>query len=216
MNRRESVQLVRYVRALCPSQKIDEFTPDAWFDILAGYGLEECRIACAALAVRQPYIAPSEIITEVRKARRERLENFQYEPPVDEQDPKYIQRLRGQLRAVASGAVPAPTAAPMLTGGPHKDIEDRFAAIGRDVPGEDPIRRPGSLGVECTRCKALVGRSCKTPGGKRRKPHPERSAAAGVPGSVAPLDPDVARREAERRRLASRTLLSMRVPDEAS
>lgn len=216
MNSREAVLLVRYVRALCPSQKIDEFTPDAWFDILAAYDLDACRNACAALAHRQPYIAPSEIITEVRRERRARLENFAYEPPAVEQDPKYIQRLRGQLRAVASGEVPAPSTAPMLTGGPHKDIADQFAGVGRAIPGEE-IRRPGSLGVECPRCRALVGRQCKTPGGKRRsKAHPERSAAAGVPGSVAPLDPEVARVEAERRRLASRTLLSMIVPDEAS
>lgn len=215
MNNREAVILTRYVRALCPAQKIDEFTPDAWHDVLADYGLDECRTACTALAVEQPFIAPSEIIDEVRRTRRERLENFQYQPPAAEQDPKYIQRLRGQLRAVASGAVPAPTTAPMLTGGPHKDIEDHFAGIGRKIPAAD-IRRPGSLGVECPRCKALVGRPCKTPGGKRRKAHPDRSAKAGVPGSVAPLDPDTAAREAERRRLASRTLLQMRTPDEAS
>ena len=215
MNSREAVLLVRYVRALCPSQKIDEFTPDAWFDILAAYDLDACRSACAALAHRQPFIAPSEIITEVRRERRARLENFAYEPPPVEQDPRYIQRLRGQLRAVASGEVPAPTTAPMLAGGPHDDVVDRLAGVGRNIPAEE-IRRPGSLGVECTRCRARIGRPCTTPRGKRRNPHPERSAAAGVPGSVAPLDPEVARVEAERRRLASRTLLSMHVPDEAS
>jgi hypothetical protein len=214
VNSREAVVLVRYVRALCPSQKIDEFTPDAWFDLLAGYDLDDCRAACAQLAVRQPFIAPSEIIDEVRKARRDRLENFTYDPPPAERDPKYLDRLRGQLRAVASGAVPAPTEAPMLTGGPHDDVADRLAGIGRAIPEDGPGRRPGSRGVECPTCSALIGRDCKTPGGSRRAPHVARSAAAGVPGVDAPLDPEQARREAERRQRASRTLLDM--GDEAS
>lgn len=207
MNSRETVQLVRYVRALCPSQKIDEFTPDAWYDLLAGYGLADCQAACKRLAVRQPFIAPSEIIDEVRKDRRERLANFAYDPPSAERDPEYLERLRGQLRAVASGAVPAPTEAPMLTGPPHDDVIEHLAAIGRAVPGDGPARRPGSRGVECPTCSALIGRDCKTPGGSRRAPHVARSAAAGVPGVEQPLSPEQARQEAERRQRASRTLL---------
>ena len=217
MNSREAVLLVRYVRALCPSQKIDEFTPDAWFDLLAAYELDDCRAACAALAVRQPFIAPSEIITEVRRERRARLENFTYDPPAADRDPKYLDRLRGQLRAVASGAVPAPADAPMLTGGPHKDVTERLAdmgAVGKQVPGDEPVRRPGSLGVECPTCRALVGKGCKAPGGLQRKPHAARAVAADVPGSVAPMDPELAHAEAERRRLASRTLLDQ-MPDGA-
>lgn len=70
MTHEETVILTRYVRACCPQQAIDEFTPDAWHDLLGGYGLAECRAAVATVARRQPFVAPAEIIAEVRRAQR--------------------------------------------------------------------------------------------------------------------------------------------------
>lgn len=62
--------MTRYVRACCPQQAIDEFTPDAWHDLLGGYSLADCRAAVAAVTRRQPFVAPAEIIAEVRRSRR--------------------------------------------------------------------------------------------------------------------------------------------------
>jgi hypothetical protein len=70
MTHEETVILVRYVRACCPQQAMDEFTPDAWHDLLGGLSLRECREAVAVVARRQPFVAPAEVIAEVRRAGR--------------------------------------------------------------------------------------------------------------------------------------------------
>lgn len=209
MNNREAVMLVRYVRALCPNQKIDEYTPDAWSDVIADYELDDCRAACVALAARQPFIAPAEIITEVRKTRRARLENFIYEPPAIESTEEFLDNLRRQIAGVASGAIPAPTTAPALTGGPHKSVEEHLAGIGQQIPGRDEPRPPryGPLGVHCPNCYSPIGRPCRTPHGKERRPHTARLAAAGTPGVDAPLPPEQAAAEEARRRKASQAHL---------
>lgn len=208
MNNREAVMLVRYVRALCPSQKIDEFTPDAWSDVLAGYELDDCRAACVALAARQPFIAPAEIITEVRKARRTRLENFVYKPAELETPEEYLDNYRRQIAAVASSAVPAPTERPALTGPPHKSVEKHLAGIGQLPTDEPRPPRYGPLGVHCSACYAPIGRQCKTPHGKPRGPHQVRQAAVNVPGVDQPLPPDQAAAEEHRRRQAARIHLA--------
>jgi hypothetical protein len=108
MNELEAVKLARYVRALCPQQKFDEYTADAWGDVLARYDFEDCKAAAAELGQRQPFIAPAEIIAEVRKHRRTRLQNFQYEPePGDDNPREYLRRLRAQIADVADGHRPA-------------------------------------------------------------------------------------------------------------
>lgn len=56
--------LTRYIKALCPQQAIDEFTPDAWHDVLAELNFEVARYAAMRIAHRQPFISPSELITE--------------------------------------------------------------------------------------------------------------------------------------------------------
>ena len=48
----ETVALARYVRALCPAQRFDEYTPDAWHDLLHRYTRDEARAAAAAVAGR--------------------------------------------------------------------------------------------------------------------------------------------------------------------
>lgn len=159
-------------------------------------------------------VTATDVIDLAKKARATRLEHFSYEPPAGdrERDPKFIERLRGQLQACASGAEPAPTVGLLLTGGPHPAIEGWSQGIGRHIPAEEEetfVLRPGSFGVECPTCKALIGRPCKTPGKARRGPHEARRAAAGVPGASAPLPPEQAAAETERRRIASQTLLAL-------
>jgi hypothetical protein len=61
----ETVIITRYVKACCPQQAIDEFTPDAWHELLGAFGYQECRDAVTAVARRQPFVAPAEIIAEI-------------------------------------------------------------------------------------------------------------------------------------------------------
>lgn len=49
---------------------MDEYTPDAWHDLLGDLDLADCRAAVAAVAKRQPFVAPAEIIAEIRRAKR--------------------------------------------------------------------------------------------------------------------------------------------------
>lgn len=76
MNRPEAVMLCRYVKACCPQQAIDEYTPDAWFDLLGALAFDDCKAAVIALAQRQPFVAPAEIKTEVKRLRRDRIVAF--------------------------------------------------------------------------------------------------------------------------------------------
>lgn len=117
MTPEETVLLARYVRALCPQQKFDEYTPDAWHDVLGDFTLDEARAAAATVARQQAFVAPGEIATEVRKARRALVSvDAETEPPnVDPNNvPLYLRQIRTHRRNVATGqtpAIPALTAA---------------------------------------------------------------------------------------------------------
>lgn len=104
MTPRETVLLTRYAKACCPQQAIDEYTPDAWHDLLGDLRLDDCRQAVATIAQRQPFVAPAEIRAEVRRIRDGRLEGFRYVPVDGDDDPKvYLASLRAQRTAVADG-----------------------------------------------------------------------------------------------------------------
>jgi hypothetical protein len=103
---RETVLLVRYVRACCPQQRMDEFTPDAWHDLLGDLTLDDCKRAVQEIASRQPFVAPSEIRAEVRRIRDERLNRDPVPAPPAEllDDPAaYAEYLQQATRQAASG-----------------------------------------------------------------------------------------------------------------
>lgn len=79
MKSTEAAMLCRYVAACCPQQKFDEYTPDAWFDLLGDLPFDLAKLAAAEVAKRQPFVSPSEIRgalsrmrASVRKALREK------------------------------------------------------------------------------------------------------------------------------------------------
>jgi hypothetical protein len=73
MNPAESLALTRYVKAGCPQQAFDEFTPDAWHDLLSDLRFVDCKEAAKRIARRQPFCAPAEIRAEVHRLRSERI-----------------------------------------------------------------------------------------------------------------------------------------------
>lgn len=102
----ETVVLVRYVKACCPHQAMDEYTPDAWYDLLGDLALADCKQAVQAVARRQPFVAPAEIRSEVRRIQDERLASIPIPPPPPElldDPPAYIARLRESAKQIASG-----------------------------------------------------------------------------------------------------------------
>jgi hypothetical protein len=165
----ETVALARYVRALCPQQKFDEYTPDAWHDVLGAYQLDDARAAAAAVAGRQPFVAPAEIITEIRRRRGDTASDIVGPgqpaeiPDADPDDiPAYLAAVRDQRTRAATGQLkPRPMRA-LLT------------SVGRGVPGTDrPVRGP--LDVACPKCESAPRRACRTPNGRRMAViHPAR------------------------------------------
>lgn len=177
MNPDETVLLARYVRALCPQQKFDEYTPDAWHDVLGPYRLAEARVAAAAVARRQPFVSPAEIIAEIRQRRADSAADFvgpglpAAVPDADPDDVQaYLAALRQQRTRAADGQ--------QLT---RRPVAALVAGVGRKVPTKDlpEVRRPGPLGMVCPQCDAPIGRPCRLPGGAERgKPHPARRRVA--------------------------------------
>lgn len=136
---------------------------------------------------RRYRVTTPDVISIARRLRRDRLENFVYEPNPDETPQQYLARLRDQIAAVASGQQAAPIAAPALEGAPHPSVALAAAGVGREVPGEPAtVRRPGPHSVTCPKCQAPVGRPCRLPDGKKRDvPHPaRRRVSRGEPASI--------------------------------
>ncbi|WP_431999284.1 zinc finger domain-containing protein [Streptomyces sioyaensis] len=176
----QTVVLARYVRALCPQQRFDEYTPDAWHDVLGAYPLDEARAAAAHCASVRPFVSPSEIIAAIRQARSDRDRDLQGPgqyaeiPDADPDDVHaYLAALRGQRTRAAAGQP--------LTARP---IGELTAGVTREIPSADPavatVRRSGPLGIECPRCGAPIGKGCRSTYRKRRlaDPHPARIDAA--------------------------------------
>ncbi|WP_381801051.1 hypothetical protein [Streptomyces niveus] len=218
MTPEEAVVLARYVRALCPQQKFDEYTADAWHDVLGEWPLPAARAAAAAVAKQQPFVSPAEIIGEIRKQRDARADSFQGPglpaeiPDADPDDvPAYLAALREQrTRAADGGELKRRPVAELIAG-----VVDSFGETpGRDVPAEvEEVRRPGPLGVDCPSCGAAIGRPCRVEVGNRRRelrtPHAARSRVAT--GGPAELESPA---EIERRREASAARLQQLAADE--
>jgi len=106
VTREETVMLCRYVKACCPQQAIDDFTPDAWHDLLGDLTLADCRAAVMVVGKRQPFVAPAEIRAEVRRQRADRLSrNPLPAPPAELTDDQaaYKRWLDGQITSIANG-----------------------------------------------------------------------------------------------------------------
>jgi hypothetical protein len=197
----ETVVLARYVRALCPQQKFDSYTPDAWHDVLGEYRLADARAAAAAVAKRQPFVSPAEIIGEITRQRGERADAFQgpgLSAEVPDADPDDVQAYLAALREQRTRAADGHELKP-------RKVAALLAGVGREVPPEiAAVKRPGPLGIECPACGAAIGRPCRMDSGRERAPH---SARFGRDERV----------EVERRKAASARILASQqnedVPD---
>ena len=83
MNPAESLLLCRYVKAACPQQAVDKYTPDTWHDLLGDLDFEQASSAVKELCKRQPFVSPSEVRDEVKAIRARRIDRFKYVHPSD-------------------------------------------------------------------------------------------------------------------------------------
>lgn len=122
MNGQEAAALCRYTKACCPQQKFDEWTPDAWHDLLGDIDVDAAQRAVRAVAKRQPFVSPSEIRGEVTRERnRLSMELGAMQPPAhieaiedpEEFDRAYRAWLNDAREMLASGGYVPPTTEPL-------------------------------------------------------------------------------------------------------
>lgn len=70
MNAHEAAILCRATKAVCPSQKFDEQTPDFWHLLLEDIGFDDAKHALIEVAKRQPFVSPAEIRAQVAQTNR--------------------------------------------------------------------------------------------------------------------------------------------------
>lgn len=240
MNKKEAAVLLAHAAAF-DNRQPSEAAAEAWAAALHDVTFDhDAKAAIAAYYTTPPqnpserlWILPHHVRTLRSKIRSKRLENFQYEPLPDETPTEFLARYKGQVQAIASGRVAAPSGRLALEGGPTREFMAELEARGwegnRTVPDSDEeaaqaelvdtVRRSGPLGIECPACGAAIGKPCKTPGGNdrqplgkpRSKPHSARlRAAAGVPEQTAE---ERAAEEQRIRRMAARHLARLDVED---
>lgn len=131
----EAAALCRFTKAVCPQQAIDEYTPDAWHELLKDLNFQDAKDAVVTVGQNQPFVAPAEIRAEVRRVRNGRLSDFGHlpPPPADLGDDEQARWLRALRRRIADGEV---VQVPAIEG-VEKPRELDFANVFRSVDDED-------------------------------------------------------------------------------
>jgi hypothetical protein len=115
MTPREIVSVVGIVKALCPAQKIDEYTPDAWAMVIGDLPFEDVKEAVVRIAGREPFISVAHIRQEVRRIRADRLERVP-ETALPDADPDNVREWQAALREGRVHIVEGHRPMPALTG----------------------------------------------------------------------------------------------------
>lgn len=155
MNEQEIAILIRMVKALCPAQRFDEFTPDLWLGVLGEFRFDDAQAALKPLALAQPFIAPTDIAKQVRRTRGERIERFE---SLAQLIPNAVdgvqsgQELRALRRAIADGYITDQATAEDYRrwgGSLHLAYESSQRPAFLPAPGAQPLRpRPVRQALE--------------------------------------------------------------------
>lgn len=107
MNATETAKLCSAIAQSAPAQRFDEDTPAFWAVLLAEVRYEDARQAVVRLLQRRPFVAPVDIITEVKAIRRARLEHSdRILPDIDPDDvPGWLAARRAGIAALADGTL---------------------------------------------------------------------------------------------------------------
>jgi hypothetical protein len=138
MTPHETLLLTRYVKACCPQQHFDEYTPDAWHDLLADLDAPDCRVAVAEVVKRQPFVAVAEIRAEVKRIRRDRIEREivpVIAPELADDPGRYGAELRAGIKRIADGMTRhLAIAAPVREDPPPEEFTEARARLGPALP----------------------------------------------------------------------------------
>lgn len=168
----EAVALTRYVKACCPQQVIDEFTPDAWHDLLGDLDANDCLAAVREVTKRQPFIAPAEIRAEVNRVRRDRLERQIVSPPpaaIADNPGQYRAELEAGIRDIADGkTVRKAIGGPIRQDGPPEGWAEARAKFGASIEASRKALTP----QEIARQQAAESRAVRAVRAERGDPMP--------------------------------------------
>ena len=114
MSPEETIALCRLVKAVCPSQALDQYTPDAWALILRHIDYNDAKQAVIDIASRplepgkSSYIEPGHIVAQVKRIRAKRIDEYgPVDPPAGLNSADYLRWLRETRHLIGSGLPPA-------------------------------------------------------------------------------------------------------------
>jgi hypothetical protein len=156
----EALVLTRYVKACCPQQAIDKYTPDAWYRLLGDLEYADCELAVDAVAKRQPFVAAAEIRAEVRKIRDDRLARTPLPaPPAEATDTgRYQEIIRANVQRIADGtSLHRAIAGAPLPGEPPEAWQQAREALEDPTPVKPDPRQVAAEQAEESRAKRERG-----------------------------------------------------------
>lgn len=139
MGPHELEQITRGIKALCPAQRWDEYTPDVWLEVLAQVPYQDAAAALGRLGGAQPWIGPADIKAEVTRVQRRRLDEVDV-CPNEVEGVEYHEELRAVRRAVAEGRMDRAAAARYAAWGGSLFLEEQRSALGSSPTGGRTVR----------------------------------------------------------------------------
>lgn len=126
------MEIVRLIRALCPQQHIDRYTPIAWHEVIGGLEYDAARNAVIAVKHSQPFVDPSDIIREAKRAKTR----------VIGEDPDTHPSARTAAEAIAASSVRELDAAPAVPPTPEylaakAEMDEKFRLRAEQVRAVD-------------------------------------------------------------------------------
>lgn len=129
MESHELELITQGIKALCPAQRWDEYTPDVWLQVLRKVRYAEAASAVERLGARQPWIGPSDISKEVDAVRKWRVDRVN-PMPNDVEGVAFLDELRTVRAAVADGRMSRADVEAYNRWGGSLFLEQQRAALG--------------------------------------------------------------------------------------
>lgn len=136
MNAQETARLCRAIAGVAPAQRFEDETPALWAGILHDVRLVDALEAVKRLARRQAFIAPADIVAEVRAIRARRLDGVDRLAHLADTPEAW----RELIRRVADGDVDVPAA---IEGAPDARMAAALPGVFRKPPKPRAIDRGG-------------------------------------------------------------------------
>lgn len=142
MNRTETVLLLRKIRAYKPAQTMDEYTPDAWQEVLAHVPFTDAMSVIQELSREMPWIGVDDVAQRAKAITSRRINDGEADlvPPPDLATPEQVEAYQDWLKGARARLAAGETAqqineAAGLGPGRLKPRElEAFGLLGKKVP----------------------------------------------------------------------------------